>query len=180
MNKSLSLSLLLLTILFSLSFDCYSQTQDESSSPEIQTEEQQAQKLFKEAQLKKEKNDYTFEALELAKKASVLLPEWGEPYLFIGSAYLSIAKTNCKYRFEKQAAVWAALDAWNYALDDPKTIEEATRLIDKFMIYCPRNADCFQQNLQRGEEYTIECLGVTTRVRFYMTEQDKIRSKKKR
>ena len=109
------------------------------------------------------------EAREYAYKALKLKPDWGKPYLLIGSLYASSSKGCGKDKFEQQAVFWAAVDKFIKAKAvDESVAEEANKLIGKYSQYFPDKEDAFFHGVKEGDTYTVGCwINEKTKARFH-------------
>jgi tetratricopeptide (TPR) repeat protein len=96
-------------------------------------------------------------ACKFAKTAIELRPDWGEPYILLGDAY--VAGKNCfTDEFEKNTIYWAAVDKFIQAKSlDPTVSEKATERIKTFSMYFPDVETMFFYGLKDGDPYTVGC-----------------------
>jgi hypothetical protein len=100
---------------------------------------------------------------------SKFLPNWGDPYILVGTMYAS-SGPRCSADgtgFDAQICVWPAIDEWSRAKSiDPSVAEEANRLIGKYSIFMPTKTELAQRGINPGTSYTIPCwIQVTTTAR---------------
>lgn len=108
-------------------------------------------------------------ARSYARKASNFRPNWGEPYLLVGTMYAS-SGSRCDddgRGFEAQVVTWAAVDEWQRAKSvDPSCAGKANSKIGQYSQYYPSMEDLFTRDLKEGQSYKIGCwIGVTTTIR---------------
>lgn len=98
-------------------------------------------------------------ARQYARKAASLRPNWGEPYLLIGTLYASSGPLCGPGRgWDSQVVVWPAIDMWQKAKQvDPSVAREANRLIAEYSQYMPSRGDIFQRLLKEGDTYFVPC-----------------------
>jgi hypothetical protein len=100
---------------------------------------------------------------------SKFLPNWGDPYILVGTMYAS-SGPRCSANgtgFDAQICVWPAIDEWSRAKSiDPSVTDEANRLIGKYSIFMPTKTELAQRGLAEGQAYTIPCwIQVSTIIR---------------
>lgn len=127
-----------------------------------------AEDLMFIAKLYKDRLGKTSEATKMAREVMTMRPGWGDPYILIGLVYASAGKRcGSGTGFDSQRVVWAAIDMWNKAKrEDPSSADKAQKYINKYYQYMPTKADCFLRGLSAGQSYSIDCLGVSTVVRY--------------
>ena len=97
------------------------------------------------------------EARDLAKKATVLNPNWGDPYLLIGKIYIDARSAAFNDTFEQNTVLWAAIDQFSIAKQkDPKVNEKAKGLISTYSAYFPLKETLFFHTLKSGDKYEIK------------------------
>lgn len=100
---------------------------------------------------------------------SKFLPNWGDPYILVGTMYAS-SGPRCSANgtgFDAQICVWPAIDEWSRAKAvDPSSAEEANRLIGKYSVFMPTKTELAQRGIAPGSSFTIPCwIQVTTTAR---------------
>lgn len=108
-------------------------------------------------------------ARSYARKASQIRPNWGEPYLLVGTMYAS-SGSRCDddgRGFDAQVVTWAAVDEWQRAKSvDPAAAGKANAKIAQYSQYYPSIEDLFTRDLKEGQSYKVGCwIGVTTTIR---------------
>ena len=105
-------------------------------------------------------------AREYALKAIEIRPDWGEPYILIGDAYIA-AKDCFTDDFEKKTVYWAAVDKFMKAKEvDPLVAEKANERITTYSQYFPDAETVFFYGHQKGDSYKVGCwINETTTVR---------------
>ena len=97
------------------------------------------------------------EARDFAKKATLLNPEWGDPYLLIGKIYIDARSAAFNDSFEQTAVLWAAIDQFSIAQEqDPNVNEKAKDLISTYSAYFPLKETLFFHTLKSGDSYKIK------------------------
>jgi tetratricopeptide (TPR) repeat protein len=105
-------------------------------------------------------------ARTLALEAIELKPDWGEPYILIGDAY--VGSKNCfSDEFEKTTIYWAAVDQFNKARSvDAEVADKANERISTYKKYFPDIETIFFYSLKEGDNYKVGCwINETTKVR---------------
>jgi hypothetical protein len=99
------------------------------------------------------------EARSYAYKAAQYRPNWGDPYILIGTMYISSGAI-CKNEnpFYGFAVSLVAVDKFIQARNiDPSVADEANRLIAKYSEYFPTMESVFERTLSEGDPYTVGC-----------------------
>lgn len=98
-------------------------------------------------------------AREYARKAIEIRPDWGDPYMLIGTLYASSGPLCGPGRgWDSQVVTWVAIDKWRKAKQvDPSVSEEANRLIGRYRQYMPAVGDIFQRTLKEGQRFYVPC-----------------------
>lgn len=108
-------------------------------------------------------------ARSYARKASNFRPNWGEPYLLVGTMYASSGSrcSEAGVGFEAQVVTWAAVDEWQRAKSvDASAAAKANAKISQYSQYYPTVEDLFTRDLKEGQSYKVGCwIGVTTTIR---------------
>ncbi|KPK83649.1 MAG: hypothetical protein AMS27_12275 [Bacteroides sp. SM23_62_1] len=105
-------------------------------------------------------------AKNYAVEALNLRPNWGEPYILIGDAY--VASKDCfNDDFEKTTVYWVAVDKFIKAKTvDTTVIDKANERIQTYSLYFPDVETTFFYSLKEGDSYTVGCwINETTTVR---------------
>jgi tetratricopeptide (TPR) repeat protein len=105
-------------------------------------------------------------ARTLALEAIKLKPDWGEPYILIGDAYVG-SKDCFTDEFEKTTIYWAAVDQFSKARSvDAEVAEKANERINTYKKYFPDIETIFFYSLKEGDNYKVGCwINETTKVR---------------
>jgi hypothetical protein len=108
------------------------------------------------------------QARTYCRTASKYRPNWGDPYILVGTMYAS-SGSRCSPAtngtgFDAQVCVWPAIDEWSKAKAvDPSAAEEANRLIGKYSAFMPSKSDLLQRQIAPGSSFTVGCwIGQTT------------------
>ncbi|MCH2022088.1 MAG: tetratricopeptide repeat protein [Saprospiraceae bacterium] len=109
-------------------------------------------------------------ARSLCNQAAQLKPNWGDPFMLIGTMYASSGKRCSGGKgtgWDAQTVAWAAMDMWSKAKRiDPSVASEASKKIARYKKYLPTKGDIFQRGLKENSSYKIGCwIGVTTTIR---------------
>jgi len=84
-------------------------------------------------------------------------PNWGEPYILIGDAYV-LGKNCFDDDFEKATIYWAAVDKFVKAKTVDTTVtEKANERIETYSMYFPDAETTFFYSLKNGDPYTVGC-----------------------
>lgn len=103
-----------------------------------------------------------------ALQAAKYKPNWGEPYILIGTLYASSGPLcGPGTGWDSQVVVWAAIDKWEYAKKiDPSVAPKANKLIRSYQKFMPTKADIFQRMLRIGDKFRVRCwIQETTTIR---------------
>ena len=105
-------------------------------------------------------------ARTLALEAIKLKPDWGEPYILIGDAYVG-SKDCFTDEFEKTTIYWVAVDQFSKAKSvDAEVAEKANERINTYKKYFPDIETIFFYSLKEGDNYKVGCwINETTKVR---------------
>lgn len=142
---------------------------DEAIALDTNTE-QQAKLAYNSARILYDLGRYS-EARAKAYEALKYKPNWGDPYLLIGTMYISSGAI-CKDEnpFYGFAVSLVAVDKFIQARQaDPEVAEEANRLIAKYSDFFPTTEAVFERNMSEGDPYTVKC---------WINESTTIRTKK--
>lgn len=128
---------------------------------------QKAKLAYNIARTLYEQGRYT-EARNYAYKALEFRPNWGDPYILIGTMYVGSGAI-CKQEnpFYGFAVSLVAVDKFVKAKQvDPSVTDEANRLIAKYSAYFPTTSAVFERNMSEGDSYTVGCwINETTTIR---------------
>ncbi len=107
-------------------------------------------------------------ARSYAYKALAIRPNWGDPYLLVGSLYAGSSKSCGEDEFHQKAVYWAAVDKFIKAKAvDPSCADKANKYIGKYSAYFPGKENAFFNNVKDGDSFTIGCwINETTKARF--------------
>jgi len=132
------------------------------------TTEAKADYYFELATIVGGKLDQNEAARNYAYKALAIRPNWGEPYLLIGSLYAASSKSCGEDEFHQRAVYWVAVDKFLKAKAvDPSCAEKANQYISKYSDYFPSKENAFFNNINDGDSYTVGCwINETTNARF--------------
>lgn len=107
-------------------------------------------------------------ARQYALLAAEEKPNWGAPYILIGTLYASSGPLCGPGRgWDSQIVVWPAIDKWSYAKRiDPESAAEAQKLINRYTQYMPSKEDIHQRLLNPGDTFRVGCwIQESTKVR---------------
>ncbi len=94
-------------------------------------------------------------AKQYALDAIKYRPDWGEPYILIGDAYIT-GKDSFDDDFEQTAVYWAAVDKFFEAKNIDSTVtEKANERIETYSMYFPDIETTFFYSLENGDSYTV-------------------------
>ncbi|MBE0655652.1 MAG: tetratricopeptide repeat protein [Bacteroidales bacterium] len=95
------------------------------------------------------------DAVSYASQATQLRPEWGDPYILMGIAYIS-GNSSLGDDFERRTAYWIAVDMFQKARSaDPSVADKASGLIREYSEYFPSKEDLFFRSIAEGDRYTV-------------------------
>jgi tetratricopeptide (TPR) repeat protein len=96
-------------------------------------------------------------ARKYTRQAASLRPEWGAPYMLLGSIYAQRAPKLSGNEFEQQAVYWVAVDQFMKVLNvDTTYLKEARKQIEVYSQYFPDQQSCFFRGLNEGQTFTVE------------------------
>jgi tetratricopeptide (TPR) repeat protein len=102
-----------------------------------------------------QRKDYK-KARTLARKALEVRPNWGNPYILIGQAYVASRETAFSDPFDRSTVFWAAVDQFIKAKNkDPEAKSKANGLINQYSKYFPNNEVVFFHTLKEGDSYKV-------------------------
>ncbi len=105
-----------------------------------------------------------------ALKSLEARPDDGHPLIIIGDMYAESASNCGTDEFTKKVAYWAAVDKFYRAKSiDPEIAEVANSRIATYKAYFPSIDKIFFNNLNEGDDYTVEC---------WINEKTKVRAAK--
>ena len=95
------------------------------------------------------------EAVRYASEAAKLKPNWGDPFILMGSAFVA-GNSSLGEEFERRTAYWVAVDMFQKARQvDPTVSEKATGLINEYQAYFPTKEDLFFRSIEEGQSYRV-------------------------
>ncbi len=95
------------------------------------------------------------EAVKYAYAATQLDPDWGDPYILMGIAYVS-GNSALGDEFERRTAYWVAVDQFRKARQvDASVADKASELINEYEAYFPTKEDLFFRSIAEGDSYTV-------------------------
>lgn len=105
-------------------------------------------------------------AIEYAREATKLNPNFGDAYILLGDAYIE-SRNSLGDDFEKRTAFWAAADKFIKAKNvDPSKAAEANKRIADYGSQYPDGEACFFRTLKEGDSYLVKgCINEYTTVR---------------
>ncbi len=109
------------------------------------------------------------QARQYARKALETRPNWGDPYILIGTLYASSGPLCGPGRgWDSQVVCWPAIDKWQKAKSvDPSVAAQANKLINRYSQYMPEQQDGFMRSISAGSSYKVPCwIQETTKVRW--------------
>lgn len=108
------------------------------------------------------------EARKYALRAAGANPNFGEPYMLIGTLYASSGPLcGPGTGFDSQIVTWPAIDKWQRAKAiQPDLTAEANKYIRRYSQYMPSKSDIFQRSINEGDKFFVGCwIQESTRVR---------------
>jgi tetratricopeptide (TPR) repeat protein len=126
-----------------------------------------AEYLMRQAQILGSKGAYAAARVK-ANEAAGLKPGWGDPYIYIGSLYLSTSSSCGSDACSQTYGYWAAEDMFIKARSvDANVASEAAGKIAQARKYFPTQKDCFFLGIQEGQTVTVGgWIGAETKARF--------------
>lgn len=105
-------------------------------------------------------------AIEYAREAVKLKPDYGDAYMLLGDSYIA-SRSNLGEDFEQRTAFWAAVDKYIKAKNvDPALTDEANNKISDYAGLYPDGEACFFRDLKEGDSYRVGgCINEYTTVR---------------
>jgi len=99
--------------------------------------------------------DQPQEAVRYAREATRLNPDWGDPYILMGSAYVA-GNSAMENEFERRTVYWVAVDMFLKAKSvDPSVADKASGLVNEYSAYFPTKEDLFFRSIGIGDQYTV-------------------------
>lgn len=128
---------------------------------------EKADKLLKLAKVYGSQKNYS-QARTTANEAAGLKSGWGEPYMFIGSLYLSTAGSCGSTPCDTKYGIFAAEDMFIKAKStDASIAAEANKKIGSCKKYYPIAKDCFFEGIKAGDKVKVGgWIGVETTARI--------------
>lgn len=125
-------------------------------------EEDKVRMLYQQADNYYRRSDYA-RARELCYAALRYRPDWGKPHYLVGLMYAASGK-KCSPEtdglgFHAQVLIWAAIEEWQLATEDPEVGQQAKDYIQQYRAYLPTKAS-YEKEVgedKRGEYYFIPC-----------------------
>ncbi|MEM8909617.1 MAG: hypothetical protein AAGD05_17345, partial [Bacteroidota bacterium] len=105
---------------------------------------------------------------QYARRSLEHRPNWGEPYMLIGTLYASSGPLcGPGTGWDSQIVTWPAIDKWQKAKSvDAEVSAAANKLIARYRKYMPSVGDIFQRNLKEGSSFRVNCwIQETTTIR---------------
>jgi len=94
-------------------------------------------------------------AVNYASQASELDPDWGDPLILMGIAYIT-GNSSLGDEFERRTAYWVAVDMFLKAKRvDPSVADRASSLIREYSEYFPTKEELFFHSIAEGDRYTV-------------------------
>jgi tetratricopeptide (TPR) repeat protein len=120
-----------------------------------ENDENKAQYNYSLAGLAQQYLDSPAEAVKYAYAATQLKPDWGDPYILMGIAYVA-GNSALGDDFERRTAYWVAVDQFRKARNvDPSVADKAGELINEYQAYFPTKEDLFFRSIAEGDSYTV-------------------------
>lgn len=120
-----------------------------------ENDEDKANYYFSLATLSQQYLNSPRDAVKYASEAANLKPNWGDPYILMGIAYIS-GNSALGDEFERRTAYWVAVDMFQKAkAADPSVADRATELIREYSDYFPTKEDLFFRSIAEGDQYTV-------------------------
>lgn len=134
--------------------DCFAEQVEKTDDPSKKAQYQLVMAKVAYGNLKKFSTARSY-ALAAAKNK----PNWGDPYMLIGTLYASSGPICGPGRgWDSQIVTWPAIDKWQYAKSiDPSVASAANKLINRYEQYMPSKEDIFQRTLNVGDSFYVGC-----------------------
>lgn len=114
-----------------------------------------AQYLYSLAGLEQQYLNNSVQAAKYASRASDLDPDWGDPLILMGIAYIA-GNSSLEDEFERRTVYWIAVDMFQKAKNvDPAVADKANSLISEYKQYFPTKEDLFFHSIAEGDSYTV-------------------------
>ncbi|MFW5821218.1 MAG: tetratricopeptide repeat protein [Bacteroidota bacterium] len=118
-------------------------------------DEKKASYLYALAGLEQQYLKNPVNAVNYASQASELDPDWGDPLILMGIAYIT-GNSSLGDEFERRTAYWVAVDMFQKAKRvDPSVADRANSLIREYSEYFPTKEDLFFHSIAEGDRYTV-------------------------
>lgn len=104
-----------------------------------------------------QKDDFP-KARKWCRTASSFQPNWGAPYILVGTLYASSYSKCAANNLDGKPVIWVALDEWRKAKKvDPSVAEKVNKKIKRYQKYLPDYNYLFQCTLEIGTPYMVGC-----------------------
>jgi tetratricopeptide (TPR) repeat protein len=118
-------------------------------------DEKKSNYLYSLAGLEQQYLKNPIQAVKYASQASELNPDWGDPLILMGIAYIA-GNSSLGDEFQRRTAYWVAVDMFQKAKNvDPSVADKATNLIREYRQYFPTKEDLFFHSIAEGDRYTV-------------------------
>ncbi len=106
------------------------------------------------------------DAIDYAREAIALNPDYGKAYILLGDAYIA-SRSNLGEEFEQRTAFWAAADKYAKAASvDPGVADEAEQKLNDYRSQYPDKEEVFFRDMKEGDSYLVGgCIDEYTTVR---------------
>ncbi len=120
-----------------------------------ETNDEKAGYYYSLARLSQQYLDRPADAASYAYEAISLRPDWGDPYILVGLAYVA-GNSSLGDEFERRTAYWVSVDMFKKAKAvDPSVNSKASDLISNYQAYFPTKEDLFFRSIAIGAKYTV-------------------------
>ena len=120
-----------------------------------ETNDDKANYYYSLAGLSQQYLDRPADAASYAYEAISLKPDWGDPYILVGLAYVA-GNSSLGDEFERRTAYWVGVDMFKKAKTvDPSVNSKASDLISNYEAYFPTKEDLFFRSIAVGAKYTV-------------------------
>ncbi len=118
-------------------------------------DEKKAQYLYALAGLEQQYLNKPVQAAKYASQSAELDPDWGDPLILMGIAYIA-GNSTFDDEFERRTSYWVAVDMFQKAKNvDPSVAQKANSLISEYRQYFPTKEDLFFHSIAEGDRYTV-------------------------
>lgn len=118
-------------------------------------DEKKAQYLYALAGLEQQYLNSPVQAVKYASRSAELDPDWGDPLILMGIAYIA-GNSTFGDEFERRTSYWVAVDMFQKAKNvDPSVAQKANSLINEYSQYFPTKEDLFFHSIAEGDRYTV-------------------------